>query len=179
MISESISPQDDVDNHPTEDLDPSKLERTEEPLAEAIHFLKPLQSLAPQRIQTHLMAFEIYIRKGKPLLMLQALKRALDLEPNNPELHTCLIRFLQYRQEKLQGHHSVVVDVINREVNRLLPTTDPTQLNEDFLNNNQDSVPHRLQDSISTTNLTVTTVTTTTTAATATANHNHVDAPSS
>lgn len=143
--SKSGGNTDDVDNHPTEDLDPSKLERTEEPLAEAIHFLKPLQSLAPQRIQTHLMAFEIYIRKGKPLLMLQALKRALNLEPSHPELHTCLIRFLQYRQEKLSAHHSVVVDVINREVNRLLPTTDPTQLNEDFLNNNQDSVPHRLQ----------------------------------
>lgn len=38
-----------------------------------------------------------------------------------------------------------MVDVINREVNRLLPTTDPTRLNEDFLNNNQSSIPHRLQ----------------------------------
>lgn len=71
----NLFPQDDVDNQPTEDLDPSKLERTEEPLAEAIHFLKPLQSLAPQRIQTHLMAFEIYLRKGKPLLMLQVLRK--------------------------------------------------------------------------------------------------------
>lgn len=78
-------------------------------------------------------------------LSFQALKRALSIEPNHPELHTCLIRFLQYRQEKLSSHHNVVVEVINREVNRLLPTTDPTRLNEDFLNNNQDSVPHRLQ----------------------------------
>lgn len=143
--SKSGGNTDDVDNQPTEDLDPSKLERTEEPLAEAIHFLKPLQALAPLRIQTHLMAFEIYLRKGKPLLMLQALKRALRIEPNHPELHTCIIRFLQYRQEKLSNHNSVVVDVINKEVNRLLPTTDPTRLNEDFLNNNQDSLPHRLQ----------------------------------
>lgn len=63
--------QDDLDNQPAEDLDPSKLERTEDPLGEAIHFLKPLQALSPNRIQTHLMAFEIYFRKGKPLLMLQ------------------------------------------------------------------------------------------------------------
>ena len=75
----------------------------------------------------------------------QALKRALNLEPGHPEVHTCVIRFLQYRQEKLSGHNSVVVDVINKEVNRLLPTTDATQLNEDFLNDNQNSVPHRLQ----------------------------------
>nr|XP_045626125.1 N-alpha-acetyltransferase 15, NatA auxiliary subunit-like [Procambarus clarkii] len=136
---------DDLDNQPAEDLDPSKLERTEDPLGEAIHFLKPLQSLAPNRIQTHLMAFEIYLRKGRPLLMLQALKRALKLEPHNPELHTCLIRFLQYRQEKLSNQCGTIVDVINREVTRLLPTMDPNKLNEDFLNNNQESLPHRLQ----------------------------------
>ncbi|KAG7177641.1 N-alpha-acetyltransferase 15, NatA auxiliary subunit-like 2 [Homarus americanus] len=91
------------------------------------------------------MAFEIYLRKGKPLLMLQALKRALKLEPTNPELHTCLIRFLQYRQDKLTNQCGTIVDVINREVTRLLPTTEPNKLNEDFLNNNQESLPHRLQ----------------------------------
>ncbi|XP_071539281.1 N-alpha-acetyltransferase 15, NatA auxiliary subunit isoform X2 [Panulirus ornatus] len=136
---------DDLDNQPAEDLDPSKLERTEDPLGEAIHFLKPLQALASNRIHTHLMAFEIYVRKGKPLLMLQALKRALKLEPCNPELHTCLIRFLLYRQEKLTNYNETIVDVINREVTRLLPTTDPNKLNEDFLNNNQESFLHRLQ----------------------------------
>ncbi|XP_066937561.1 N-alpha-acetyltransferase 15, NatA auxiliary subunit isoform X2 [Macrobrachium rosenbergii] len=136
---------DDHENTPAEDLVPSKLERTEDPLSEAIHFLKPLQALASNRIQTHLMAFEIYLRKSKPLLMLQALKRALKLEPTHPELHTCLVRFLKFRNEKLAGQSGAVVDVISKEVTRLLPTTDPTTLNEDFLNSHQDSIPHRLQ----------------------------------
>lgn len=36
----------------------------EDPLEQAIKFLQPLQELASNRIETHLMAFEIYIRKG-------------------------------------------------------------------------------------------------------------------
>ena len=37
----------------------------EQPLEEALHFLKPLQSLAAATIDTHVMAFEIYFRKSK------------------------------------------------------------------------------------------------------------------
>lgn len=38
--------------------------QVEDPLEQAIKFLQPLQDLASNRIETHLMAFEIYIRKG-------------------------------------------------------------------------------------------------------------------
>lgn len=38
--------------------------QVEDPLEQAIKFLQPLQELASNRIETHLMAFEIYIRKG-------------------------------------------------------------------------------------------------------------------
>lgn len=138
--------QDDLDTQPVEDLVPSKLERTDDPLGEAIHFIQPLQHLAANRITTHIMAFEVYYRKKKPLLMLQSLKRAHKLEPGNPELHTCFVRFLKYRLEKFgSDSDSPVSQVSNLELNKLLNTTDPTQLNEDFLNNHQESLPHRLQ----------------------------------
>ena len=39
--------------------------QVEDPLEQAIYFLKPLQTLAKDRIETHLLAFEIYYRKGK------------------------------------------------------------------------------------------------------------------
>lgn len=68
--------------------------KCEKPLDEAIKFLTPLQLLAKERIDTHLMAFEIYYRKGKPLLMLQSIKRAFTCNPTDPRLHQCLIRFL-------------------------------------------------------------------------------------
>lgn len=39
-------------------------QQVEDPLQQAIKFLQPLQNLASDRIETHLTAFEIYIRKG-------------------------------------------------------------------------------------------------------------------
>lgn len=38
--------------------------QVEEPLEQAIKFLQPLQTLATHRIETHLMAFEVYYRKS-------------------------------------------------------------------------------------------------------------------
>lgn len=65
----------------------------EDPLNQAIRFLRPLQSLASERIETHLLAFEIYIRKDRLLLMLQSIKRAWLINTQHPKLHTNLVRF--------------------------------------------------------------------------------------
>ncbi|KAF4787812.1 N-alpha-acetyltransferase 16, NatA auxiliary subunit [Turdus rufiventris] len=78
---------------PREELVPEKLERVENPLEEAIKFLIPLKNLIGDDIETHLLAFEIYFRKGKFLLMLQSVKRAFAINRNNPWLHECLIKF--------------------------------------------------------------------------------------
>ena len=43
--------------------------QAEDPLEQAIKFLLPLQDLAANKIETHLMAFEIYIRKGKLIFL--------------------------------------------------------------------------------------------------------------
>ena len=48
--------------------------QTEDPLGEAVKFLKPLQLLAPDRIETHLLAYEIYSRKGEALCHLSQLE---------------------------------------------------------------------------------------------------------
>lgn len=48
-----------------EDPEGLKYSKTEDPLGEALKFLKPLQELAADRIETHLMGFELYIRKSK------------------------------------------------------------------------------------------------------------------
>ena len=56
---------DEEFNSPSkDDLLPEKLQRPEDPLQEAVKFLQPLQQLASKDINTHLLAFEIYFRKG-------------------------------------------------------------------------------------------------------------------
>ena len=53
----------------------------------ACHFLRPLQTFASREIETHLLAFEVFVRRDKILLMLQSIKRAHDLDPHHPVLH--------------------------------------------------------------------------------------------
>lgn len=48
-----------------DELVPDKLARVDDPLEQAIKFLQPLQTLAKHRIETHLMAFEVYYRKSE------------------------------------------------------------------------------------------------------------------
>ncbi|KAK9721134.1 hypothetical protein K7432_003662, partial [Basidiobolus ranarum] len=78
-----------------EDPNGDKLASTENPLGEALQFLTPLQELAGNRIETHLLGFEIYIRQSKLLLALKALKSAHRIDAQNPTLHKQIIRLQQ------------------------------------------------------------------------------------
>ena len=57
--------EEELDAPQKDELLPEKLERPENPLEEAIKFLIPLQNLAQDDLTTHIIAFEIYYRKGK------------------------------------------------------------------------------------------------------------------
>lgn len=75
-------------------LDPKELEHPKDPLDKAIRFLTPLKSLATDRIDTHLLAFEVYKRRGKVMLMLQSVKRAQKLDPHHSKLRHQLSQFV-------------------------------------------------------------------------------------
>ncbi|XP_071862759.1 N-alpha-acetyltransferase 15/16 [Bombus fervidus] len=133
----------DLEQPTLDELIPEKLERVEDPLEQAIKFLQPLQDLASNRIETHLMAFEIYIRKGRTLLMLRSIKRAHGLDPNNPDLHTCLVRFMLHTNRS--PSEGPVGEVVKRQTAGIYSTSTPTQLNAEFLKKNRNSLPHLLQ----------------------------------
>ncbi|KAI3455389.1 hypothetical protein Pfo_012052 [Paulownia fortunei] len=77
------------------DLDPhgEKLLRVEDPLVEATKYLKLLQKHSSDSLETHLLSFEVNMRKQKILLALQAVKHLLRLDADNPDTHRCLIKF--------------------------------------------------------------------------------------
>lgn len=79
---------------------PEKLERPEDPLGEAVKFLVHLQQFAAKDVNTHIFAFEIYYRKGKPLLMLQSVKRALSISSTDPRVIGCVLRLQHFVQDK-------------------------------------------------------------------------------
>ena len=75
--------------------------------------------------------------------MLRSIKRAFNLDQNNPELHSCLVRFLQHTKDsKLDD---IVKDVVKHHSKTIFSNKDVATLNKEFLDNNQESLPHRLQ----------------------------------
>uniref|UniRef100_A0A669B0M0 N-alpha-acetyltransferase 15, NatA auxiliary subunit a n=1 Tax=Oreochromis niloticus TaxID=8128 RepID=A0A669B0M0_ORENI len=63
---------------PREELIPDKLAKPENPLDEAVKFLIPLKNLVRKKVETHLLAFEIYFRK--------AAKMMVYLEPSSDKM---------------------------------------------------------------------------------------------
>ncbi|CAJ0910064.1 16818_t:CDS:10, partial [Entrophospora sp. SA101] len=94
-------------------------EGTENPLGEAFKFLIPLQELSQKRIETHLLAFEIYIRKDKYLLALRSLMRH-NIDKENSYLHKNIVLF----NSKLSNNTKInetTTKVIEAEKSRILP----------------------------------------------------------
>lgn len=112
--------ESNVNEGTLEPLVPHKLERTEDPLGEAMRFLRPLQSLARDQIDTHILSFEIHQRKGKVLLMLQSLKRAVIIDPHNATVIQQLSLFLNLVEETKEQLKTHVQEVLTQELVKLI-----------------------------------------------------------
>ncbi|KAL3840920.1 hypothetical protein ACJIZ3_025511 [Penstemon smallii] len=77
------------------DQDPhgEKLLQVEDPLVEATKYLKLLQKHSSDSLETHLLSFEVNMRKQRILLALQAVKHLLRLDADSPDTHRCLMKF--------------------------------------------------------------------------------------
>lgn len=118
------------------------MERPDDALAKAIDFLKPLQLFGGDRIETHLLAFEIYIRKNKPLLMIQAITRAYKIDERHPEVHNCIVRLIQSLPTLIKDLNETVKLVIESAIKKLIGNKSAKELNEQFLAENKNSIPH-------------------------------------
>lgn len=131
-----------------DELVPDKLARPDDPLERAVEFLRPLQQLAARNIRTHLLAFEIYSRRGRLLLQLQSIKRARQIDANDAHLHACVVRFrgaLEQQQAAAGGIAPAVQTVIEREMKQLFGGRSALELNESFLAANAGRAGHVLQ----------------------------------
>ncbi|KAF8926049.1 NMDA receptor-regulated protein 1-domain-containing protein [Dissophora ornata] len=136
------------------DQDPEglKYSKTEDPLGEALKLLKPLQELATERIETHLMGFEIYIRKNKLLLALKALLKSHKIDANSATLHEQLVRFALAVQKAGDSLKPTVKSVIDNHWNTLYQSygKDLSGFTAAFLEKNKEegSVPHLVSAAI-------------------------------
>jgi len=75
--------------------------------------------------------------------MLRSIKRAHRLDMNNPDLHTCLVRFLLHTSKSpLEG---AVGEVVKRQTAGIFSSTKAAQVNAEYLKKNRNSLPHLLQ----------------------------------
>lgn len=127
-----------------DELIPEKLARPEDPLERAIEFLTPLQLLAKERIETHLLAFEIYYRKQKPLLMLQSIKRARAIDANNATLHLCIVKFAKVMQTVSadKALNEYVKAVLESETVKIFGGKTAAELNQVTLSAHGKSIDH-------------------------------------
>ncbi|KAG0242048.1 N-alpha-acetyltransferase 16, NatA auxiliary subunit-like protein [Mortierella sp. GBAus27b] len=135
-----------------EDPDGLKYAKVADPLSEALKFLKPLQELAAERIETHLLGFEIYIRKNKLLLALRELLKSIKLDANNATLHEQLVRFALAVQKEGNSIKPAVKAVIDSHWETLYQSHGKSlsAFTAAFLKKNKDSgsVPHLISAAI-------------------------------
>ncbi|KAF9116161.1 N-alpha-acetyltransferase 16, NatA auxiliary subunit [Mortierella sp. AM989] len=135
-----------------EDPEGLKYTKVEDPIGEALKLLKPLQELAADRIETHLMGFELYIRKNKLLLALKALLKAQKIDENNADLHQQLVRFALTIQKAGDSINSTVKALIDKHWETLYhgKGNDLASFTASFLEKNKDlgSVPHLISAAI-------------------------------
>ncbi|KAK4754296.1 hypothetical protein SAY87_002400 [Trapa incisa] len=132
------------------DPDPhgEKLLQVEDPLSEATKYLKLLQKNSPNCLETHLLAFEVNMRKRKVLLAFQAVKQLLRLDAESPDTHRCLIKFFHEASSivsPVTDAEKLIWTVLEEE----RPTISQLQgkslmdANESFLEKHKDSLMHR------------------------------------
>ncbi|CAM0142641.1 hypothetical protein VKS41_002804 [Umbelopsis sp. WA50703] len=94
QVKEEAAPKKADAKKPTdEDPDGEKYLKVQNPLASALEWVHPLEQLAPKVIDTHLLGFEVYLRKGSLLLALKALINSHKIDKSNAQVAKNVSRF--------------------------------------------------------------------------------------
>lgn len=103
-------------------VDVAKVEKSETPLEDAMRFLTPYKHFGRHQLETHLLAFEVYFRKGKLLLQLQSLKRASRMCPPKSADYPTLLRQSCLFLNHLISNREQLPEVIRSVMRQELPT---------------------------------------------------------
>lgn len=132
------------------DPDPNgdQLLQVEDPLVEATKYLKLLQKHSPDSLETHLLSYEVNIRKQKILLALQAVKHLVRLDADSPDSHRCLIKFFHKAGSlsiPVTDAEKLVCEVLEAERLTFSQLQGKTLIdaNRTFLEKHKDSLIHR------------------------------------
>eukprot|EP00898_Chlorokybus_atmophyticus_P006405 jgi/Chlat1/6766/Chrsp50S06467 len=119
------------------DLDPDgeQLLQCEDPLTEAVKYLRLLQEHHGCSIETHELAFEVYSRRKRPLLALQAVKRMLRVDPTHQDTLKAVVKYyksVESLPEPSTDEEKLVRSVIIVERDEVLAGKTLQQYADDF-----------------------------------------------
>ncbi|KAF9690047.1 hypothetical protein SADUNF_Sadunf01G0155300 [Salix dunnii] len=126
----------------------ARAKKVEDPLLEATKYLKLLQKHSPDSLETHLLSFEVNMRKKKILLALQAVKHLLRLDAESADSHRCLVRFFHKvgsMTAPVTDTEKLVWSVLEAERPSIsqLREKSLTEANMIFFEKHEDSLMHR------------------------------------
>ncbi|KAI6186735.1 hypothetical protein M3Y98_00164700 [Aphelenchoides besseyi] len=102
-------------------LDPKTLVSTKSPLEEATKFLHPLMLIDCNDAEVFQLAFEIYQRKGKILLMFKCLNKLIELTSNTSELEALAKKFRDEYQKSKDKCPKTVTELVDDLLPKLMP----------------------------------------------------------
>ncbi|KAJ3142643.1 N-alpha-acetyltransferase 15, NatA auxiliary subunit [Physocladia obscura] len=116
-----------------DDPDGIKLLNEADLLTESLKFLKPLLQLSPNRIESQVLGASVYLRRKNYLLAVKALKKGLQIDAGNPELHKLAVQLaLQVESDGNINEHvrPIVLDGLKSIISHDLKTFNSTYAND-------------------------------------------------
>lgn len=130
------------------DVDPDphgkELLKCDNPLGEAAKIVSVLERHSGRNFDTHVLAFEVHMRRRKFLLALRAMLRAFKMDPRHPETHRAIATFF-HTIDSLPGHgdegalSDVVAGVIRVQREKLLGAQSLVDFNAAWLKSTRES----------------------------------------
>lgn len=115
------------------DPDGEKLAATEDPLGEATKLVVMLKEHAGDKLDTQLAAFEVYSRKGKALMCLAAVQRALRIGgAAHPRVHLAVVRGC-LQVQRSPPEHAVIRELSQQLVAEILGVASVAEYQEAWL----------------------------------------------
>ncbi|KAL6079103.1 N-alpha-acetyltransferase 16, NatA auxiliary subunit [Balamuthia mandrillaris] len=99
---------------------PELADHFKDPLTQAQKYIKYLREARPEDLQTHLLSFQVFFKKEKYLMAIQPLRKAIQLAPDHPQVHRCLVTFFHQISKIGTGLDPLSTKVITQERVNLL-----------------------------------------------------------
>ncbi|KAI9324644.1 NMDA receptor-regulated protein 1-domain-containing protein [Zopfochytrium polystomum] len=120
-------------------LDPAVL------MQDCLKFVRPLVELSPERIESQVLGAAVFTRRKNYLQALKCLKKAYNIDPENPELHVVAVRFLREVTTTTTSTNATVAAVLLDETKALFSgQLDAAAFTEAYAARHLKSLPHQV-----------------------------------